>query len=219
MKHYWYQNISVENIQEALNLELPGAVAHKKLLPPGRPLDLPDKKKNSCKKSAVLLFLINKNNELHLCFTRRNSTMKHHPGQISFPGGQFDENETAPVEVALRELEEETGVKRNNILVLGHLSDLYVAVSNFIIHPVVGYTNYLPDFNINFHEVDEIIIIPLSSFFESSNLSTAIRSTSIGILEVPCFKINGYEIWGATAMIISELLMLLTTYFQQEAQD
>jgi 8-oxo-dGTP pyrophosphatase MutT (NUDIX family) len=209
--------ITLRDVEEALKLDLPGENAHKRMLPEGRSLVIPSEKLEKVKESAVLVFLFLKNDELHFCLTRRNSTMRHHPGQISFPGGQREEYESTDFETALREMEEETGVDKLKVTVIGTLSALYISVSNFLIHPVVGYIGHEPEFKIDPNEVEELIIIPFQSFFDENNLAYIKVETNIGILNVPCYKINDFAIWGATAMIIAEFTALLIDFFYPKA--
>jgi len=207
------KSISPDIIKEALSGSLPASEAHKLFLPPARSLEMSEETKRLVKHSAVMLLLVDNDDSLSLCLTRRNSHMKHHPGQISFPGGKMDEGENDYQETALRELEEETGIARHNINVCGSLSDLYIEVSNFLIHPVVGYINWMPNFNINPDEVDEVFLVPLTSFFNENNISKERISTHFGTIDTPAYLIDGKVIWGATAMIIAEFTMQLTTFF------
>jgi 8-oxo-dGTP pyrophosphatase MutT (NUDIX family) len=210
--------ITIQDVEEALKLNLPGEKSHQRMLPEGRSLAIPIENYIKVKESSVLVFLFLKNNELYLCLTRRNLTMKHHPGQISFPGGRREENESNIHETALRELEEETGIDKTKIKIIGYLSKLYISVSNFLIYPVVGFLNHEPEFKIDPNEVEEMIIISLQSFFDENNLTNTNIETIIGRSNVPCYKINDWIIWGATAMIISEFTELLTDFFHLKAK-
>jgi 8-oxo-dGTP pyrophosphatase MutT (NUDIX family) len=204
--------ITIQDIISALSLKLPAAKAHEKLLPEGRSLDFPYDKISTIKESAVLILLFKKEDELYLCLTRRNHNLKHHPGQISFPGGKIDHNDDDAIKTALRELNEETGVEGSIVSICGKLSDLYITVSNFLIHPVVGFLDHEPMFEMNHDEVDEIIVIPLVEFFGDKNITQSTVETPFGKIKAPCFSIDGHIIWGATAMIISELTELLSTF-------
>ncbi len=127
--------------------------------------------------------------------------MKHHAGQIGLPGGRIEKGETA-IETAMRETQEEIGITSDQIEILGSLSEIYVQVSGFQIHPFVGWINEKPAFNINKNEVEKTISFPLRL------LKNIIEETEIetftGQLKVPCFKFEDEIIWGATAMILSE---------------
>jgi 8-oxo-dGTP pyrophosphatase MutT (NUDIX family) len=127
--------------------------------------------------------------------------MKHHAGQIAFPGGKIENGETA-LETALREMEEEIGIQTENIKILGSLSELYVEVSNFLIHPYVAWLDEKPKFKINNNEVDKMVLFPFLHY--RNNIETTTIKTITGVLEVPCIKFENETIWGATAMILSE---------------
>ncbi len=127
--------------------------------------------------------------------------MKYHPGQIALPGGRIEAGETA-LETALRETWEEIGVTPDQIEILGTLSDFYVEVSRFQIHPFVGWLKQKPEFIINSGEVEKTILFPLKKFknhFEEVELETW-----TGKVKVPCIRFEDEIIWGATAMILSE---------------
>lgn len=211
-------HITIQDVEEALKIDLPGDKIHQKMLPKGRSLRIPHNQFGKVKESAVLVFLFPKNDELCFCLTRRTQNMKHHPGQISFPGGQSEEYESTAYETALREFEEEAGVDKMEVKIIGKLSELYISVSNFLIHPVIGYIDHEPEFNIDQAEVEELIVIPLKSFLYDNNLASVKIETFSGMLDVPCYKINNWVIWGATAMIIVEFTELLMLYFHRKAK-
>lgn len=185
---------------------LPGETAHKKMLPANRDLKLP--KSVQPISSAVLLLFFYWEGELSLCFTVRKKSLRKHAGQISFPGGRSEINETLQ-ETALRETHEEIGIETEKISILGTLTPLYISVSNYMVHPIIGFIHEKPVFKSNDDEVEEILIIPFSKIVENKTLQTKNIQTSIGNLDVPCFYINNQIIWGATSMILSELVMLL----------
>jgi 8-oxo-dGTP pyrophosphatase MutT (NUDIX family) len=197
-----------DDIIHALKQNLPGGKAHTTMLPEGRPLLVPGNN-NRVKKSAVLVSLFETKGKLHFCLTRRSKKLKHHPGQISFPGGRQDKSDTSVQYTALREMEEETGISPSGIEIIGNLSEIYIPVSNFIIYPVVGFMNNTKPFRANTHEVEEIIALPVSDFLIEKHLMVETFITTSGRTPSPCYKINGYTIWGATAMIIAEFSLLL----------
>ena len=195
-----------ENIKRALQKKLPGASSHRKMLPPNRPLTFASQNSKYLKHSSVLLLLFEENNELFACLIKRPQHMKYHAGQVALPGGRIEEGETA-LETALRETHEEIGISNKKITILGSLSELYVAVSQFLIHPFVGWLNEKPEFRLNHDEVEKILIFPLLRFnniFEETELETI-----TGTLKVPCIRYDNEIIWGATAMILSEFYDIL----------
>lgn len=193
--------INAGNIKKALSQALPGQVSHRKMLPLNRELSAQPDDLLQVKHSSVLLLLFKENNELNACLIKRPAHMKHHAGQIALPGGQIEKWETA-LETAFRETWEEIGISREKIEILGSLSELYVQVSGFLIHPFVGWISEKPAFIINKNEVEKTISFPLRL------LKNIIEETEIetftGQLKVPCFKFEDEIIWGATAMILSE---------------
>lgn len=195
-----------QDITDALNRKLPGAAAHQKMLPRYRNLIVPSSNNLHIKKSSVLLLLFPENNKIYACLIKRPQHMKHHAGQIALPGGKIEKNETA-LETALRETKEEIGIQTDNIKILGELSELYVDVSRFLIHPFIGWLNEKPDFEINENEVDKIVLFPLFNYIEKFDITEL--KTITGKIQVPCIKYNGEIIWGATAMILSEFYDVL----------
>ncbi len=188
---------------------MPGEISHLKMLPANRRLNAGDEDIPGMKHSSVLLLLSEIDDELTVLLIKRPSSMKYHAGQIAFPGGKMEENESA-VETALRETWEETGISPENIEILGGLSDLYVQVSKFMIHPVVGWT---PDFDrivINRHEVEKVLLFPIKLL--TDNIEETEIQTVTGLLKVPCVKFDGEIIWGATSMILTEFVDSLRGY-------
>jgi 8-oxo-dGTP pyrophosphatase MutT (NUDIX family) len=196
-------------LKEALNGELPGIEAHYKLLPPGRRLNTYDNELSSIKMSSVLLLVFPDDDQLFICLTKRPSTMKHHPGQISFPGGKVEKEDTSAVITALREAREEVGIDPATIEILGKLSDLYVEVSRFSIQPFLAWADKRPEFLIDSGEVEELILFPLGDFIANETILETELQTVTGSLRIKYYPFNDHYIWGATAMILSELIELL----------
>jgi 8-oxo-dGTP pyrophosphatase MutT (NUDIX family) len=193
--------ISKENIKKALAGNLRGILSHQKMMPPNRKLRAADSDKKRLKPSSVLLLLFVENDELFVCLIKRPVTMKHHAGQVALPGGRHEPGET-PLETALRETWEEIGITAGKIEILGSLSELFVDVSGFLIHPFVGWLSEKPTFKTNPAEVEKTILFPLLKF--KDELDETELETISGKLKVPCFHFEGEIIWGATAMILAE---------------
>ena len=198
--------ITEENIRKALLKNLPGAESHMKMLPKNRQLRAAADERSKLKNSSVLLLLFPENDILKICLIKRPMHMKNHAGQIALPGGRIEKGETA-IETALRETQEEIGIETSNIEILGSLSELYVEVSRFIIHPFVGWLPQKPNFEINPDEVEKIILFPLNQFL--SHPDEIELETIKGKLKVPCVQFENEIIWGATAMILSEFYDLI----------
>jgi len=202
-------DFSPEYIAGLLRSGLPGRKSHLKMIPPGRRLFVSDLDENQIRYSSVLLLLFPHEGKLYTCLTKRATAMKNHPGQISLPGGKIEEGEKPEV-TALREAQEEVGINPSSVLLLGRLSELYVQVSQFKIFPYVAWTDKKPDFVLNVAEAEKLILFPIQDFLEGQKLKYCPVQTTSGLLQVPCFHFADEIIWGATAMILSEFIDLLT---------
>jgi len=165
---------------------------------------------NTAKKAAVLaLFYPNSENETLFLLTKRASYKGVHSAQISFPGGKFDINDLNLESTALRETFEETGVSLKSISIFKEMTEVYIPPSNFLVTPFLGISKKPLDFKKN-HEVEEIIQVSLKDLLSTKSISETIISTSYAKnLKVPCFMLNDYIVWGATAMMLSEIRELL----------
>jgi 8-oxo-dGTP pyrophosphatase MutT (NUDIX family) len=160
------------------------------------------------KKSAVCLLFHEKNGQVQFLLIKRPDTHTHHAGQIALPGGSCDANETYE-QTALRELYEETGISLDPAAILGRLSPFYIPVSNFYIQPIVAYSDRELSFSPS-AEVESIIEFSLTELLDDSIISETEVTTAGNIkLKTPYFKVQGFVLWGATAMILSELKELL----------
>lgn len=162
-------------------------------------------KKGSPNQGAVMLLLYNKNNSLTLLLIKRQDNLSYHPGQISFPGGTHEDKETF-LETALRETYEEVGIEPDNLEVLGNLNSVYIPPSDFMVYPFVSWHNSPPVCTPCHDEVAEIIEISIHELFKNSSKSSEIRIINGSDITVPYFMIKRHKVWGATAMILSELL-------------
>lgn len=196
-------------LKHALLGELPGINAHSKMLPPGRRLKQLEHELSSVKLSSVLVLLFPDKDKIYTCLTRRPSTMKYHPGQISFPGGKVEKDDASAEMAALREAQEEVGIDPSLIEILGKLSDFYLEISRFSIQPFLAWTDNRPEFTVNTDEVEELILFPVSDFVENEIIQETELQTMTGILPIKYFPYNGQVIWGATAMILAELMEIM----------
>ncbi|SEB50926.1 NUDIX domain-containing protein [Tenacibaculum sp. MAR_2009_124] len=162
------------------------------------------------RRAAVLaLFFPDENNHTKFLLTQRASYKGTHSAQISFPGGKYDLNDFDLKETALRETDEEVGVSNEKVNVIRRLSDTYIPPSNFLVAPFMGYLDFKPLFNPNY-EVAKIIEVSLDDLLDESNLVYTSLSTSyMDDIEVPSFNLNNYTVWGATAMMLSEIKDLI----------
>ena len=195
------------------NLPLYGEASHAKMSPPYRKA-LAKQMKDKCKfakKSAVsILFYPNDNNETYFVLILRKTYKGVHSAQVGFPGGKFEEQDASLNTTAIRETEEEIGIPKETIKVLKAMSPLYIPPSNFMVHPYLSIVDSTPNFIKQDSEVEAIIEVSLSDFLDKKNCVRTKVPTSFGIeLEVPAYHLNQHIVWGATAMMLSELKDLL----------
>ena len=184
---------------------------HQKLMsPPFRePIDMAAIQLQRPKLSAVMLLLFEKNNNVSIVFTKRQEYDGVHSGQISFPGGRKEEHEDY-IETAIRECKEEIGWEVRPEEIVLPLSALYIPPSHFLVYPFVAVIQGEPIFNRQEREVKSILEIPLQSLFAPANKKeVTVRTGANQELQVPAYVINDHVIWGATAVILSELEQLL----------
>lgn len=156
------------------------------------------------KEAAVLVPVVNKQDGLHLIFTTRAQHLRHHPGQISFPGGRRDETDQGLIETALREAEEEIGLESDNVEVLGWLPSLHT-ISNYTVYPLVGLIKEDRPFKANEDEVAEVFTAPLEHFLLRKT-HTKIKPIRRGASQhVHFMPYQDKLIWGATAAILDKL--------------
>ena len=158
------------------------------------------------KRAAVLMLVYPGEEGAALSLIRRNSYKGVHSSQIAFPGGKIEADDASPLYAALRETEEEIGVDRGTVEVVAPLSPVYIPPSNFCVSPFLGYCHSRPFFIPDPREVSEIIEMPLSVLLDDRTIRIQQMPTSYSeSIEVPCFVFDEYEVWGATAMMLSEL--------------
>jgi 8-oxo-dGTP pyrophosphatase MutT (NUDIX family) len=192
-------------LNEELNKGLPGFDAQKIMSPSIREHALKTSDPSIARDSSVLLLFYPKNGQLYLPFIKRTSGNTSHSGQISLPGGKYEESDTNRTVTAIRETNEELGVDCKKIKILGFLTELYIPVSNFMVLPVLGYCQQRPEFKMNPFEVEEVIEVPVQELLAKNNISEFSFNTNKLKINAPYFDANGHKVWGATAMILSEL--------------
>jgi 8-oxo-dGTP pyrophosphatase MutT (NUDIX family) len=159
--------------------------------------------------AAVIVPLFNKDGSCHLLFTRRTQEVKHHKGQISFPGGASDEEDGDLRKTALRETFEEIGLKEKDVQIIGILDDI-VTTTNFIVTPFVGYFSYPHPFRLSQREIDELIEVPLSVLLDPGCFSEREIADGSQRRLVYNYQCGPHSIWGATALILKQLLELIS---------
>ena len=170
-------------------------------------IELPFSKNNSTA-AAVLILLYLEDDEIHFFLTKRSNELEHHKGQISLPGGTQEENEEL-THTALRETQEEIGINKTSISIIGSMTPLFVPVTGFMIHPFIGYSSNKLEPTPDPSEVEAIFSVNISDLLNETNQTIEKRNIRGYDVEVPYFKLNNYEVWGATSMILSEFRDLI----------
>ncbi len=163
------------------------------------------------KSASVLALLYVKNDDWKLLFIERSSKYPgdKHAGQISFPGGQKEKNES-DWECALRETFEEVGIPSKDVNHISPLTPLYISVSNFLVHPYLGYLDSPPNFKIQPSEVEQTLEVSISRLLNNDNLLIGdVFGGGRTIKNVPYFDLEGKILWGATSMMTAEILSLI----------
>jgi len=201
----------IQSLKEALKQPLPGREAQFRMAHVGRRayMEAPA----DARKAGVLVLLFPEKDDWHVALMERSSHNPNdrHGGQISFPGGSFDpENDPSLLHTALREAHEEMGIEPKEAEVLGALTDLYIPVSNFHVFPFVACLRAAPVFVPQEEEVSAILTAPISFFTDekSVQITELVLGGNFVLKDVPCFMVEGRVMWGATAMIMSELTVV-----------
>lgn len=197
-------------LEKQLGEPLPGMTGQGKMRPylPAAPhMDFPESK--TARESAVLALLYQKQDEPHILLIERNIYKGAHSGQISLPGGKLELSETHK-DAAVRETMEEVGIDKKDYDIIGELSKIYVAASDFNIQPIVAVTEKPLIIHPDVREVAQILETPLSYFFEMERRKQKLIQNAMGLeLMAPYFDVHDKTLWGATAMILSELTEII----------
>lgn len=202
-----------KRIVKVKKMELPGEAIQLKMAPVERLKELKEqaKLKKSARQAGVMaLFYPSTNFETHLILILRKTYKGVHSNQVGFPGGKVEPEDASLKDTALRETEEEVGVSSKVISVLKKLTEIYIPPSNFFVHPFIGITPQTPKFVAQDDEVEALIEVPLPLFMDDRIVTTKKITTSYATnIDVPAFILNDHVVWGATAMMLSEVRELL----------
>ncbi|WP_066219293.1 NUDIX hydrolase [Formosa haliotis] len=195
------------------NIPLPAEASQFKMSPPFRKelLESMKIKMTTARKAAVMaLFYPNEAHETMLVLILRNTYKGVHSAQIGFPGGKLEPEDDSLKTAAIRETFEEVGVPEQDIEVWRKLTHIYIPPSHFIVQPFIGVVPETPTFSKQDEEVDAIIEVPLTEFLNEKNVETKSVTTSYAAkTDAPAFVLQGYVVWGATAMMLSEIKDIL----------
>ncbi len=197
-------------LQRKLAAPLPGRPAQALMAPLPRPGWHPDDRPDEpARQSGVLVLLYSLQGRLHVPLILRPTYDGTHSGQVAFPGGGSEEGDGDLTETALRETHEELGIAPQDVEVLGTLTDLYIRPSNYEVYPTVGRLNAKPVFRPDPSEVAQLLEVPLATLLDPGHRRQEAWQLADRSALVPFFAIQDQTIWGATAMILSELLAVV----------
>ena len=202
------ESSAVQRLRAGLSGVLPGFEAQARMAPRPRPGWYDGTIPDDVRQGAALVLLYPAEEPLHVVLTVRRRDLPQHGGQVSLPGGAREPGESV-VDAALREANEEVGIDPAGIEVLGRLTPLHIPASGFVLHAVVAHGKERPELHPADGEVERILEIPLTNLLDSSRLRVERRDLGGRERDIPFFDLEGEKVWGATAMILAELLWLL----------
>lgn len=201
-------------LEKRVQNPMPGEIAHDRMkpkLPNGAPVRM--KHATPPRKGGVLILLYEDQGVVRFPLIQRPSYEGIHSGQMALPGGRYEEFDKDQFKTALRETNEEIGVDDNNVEIIGSLSEFFVAASNYMVLPVIGKIDHKPEFIPEPREVDEIVTPPVSHLIDPARLKEKEIVVRNGFRMVcPYFDLEGRTVWGATAMMLSELVDILQEF-------
>jgi 8-oxo-dGTP pyrophosphatase MutT (NUDIX family) len=200
----------VQLLEKKLALQLPGQEAHK-IMAAKSSLNFSTTANELTKKSAVLILFYPFENKIYVPLILRPPYDGMHGGQMAFPGGRSEKSDENLIRTALREAQEEIGILPRDVHIIGQLTELYIPVSNFMVQPVIGFSLTKPTFYPDPREVEKIIEINFDEMADPKTIS--IEALNIKGVEVNAklYNLQNHKIWGATAMMIAELLMIVNS--------
>jgi 8-oxo-dGTP pyrophosphatase MutT (NUDIX family) len=199
-------------LKDELSTDLPGKAAHLIMMPTSGDAKLvtPTFEPPPIRSAVLILFYPADDGSIKFPLIQRPTYNGAHSGQIAFPGGKAEDVDANLVQTALREAEEEIGINPKNIEVVGSLTDLHIAVSNFIVHPVVGFSSEMPDFVLDRIEVQALIESDLHDIVRPDKRKQGtVTARGKYKINTPYFDIGDNVVWGATAMMLSELSIIV----------
>lgn len=209
--------ILLEKLKACLQKPLPGPEAQFRMAHVARRQNA--EAPAGARQAAVMCLLYEKNGEPHVALIERTSAdpRDRHAGQIAFPGGKVDAADASFEAAAKRETEEEIGVSKEKIMVLGRLTALYIPVSGFSVHPFVGAVEGEPSFRLQTDEVSALLETPLSLLRDTETVKRGALQVAPGFRldDVPHFELFGKICWGATAMMLNEFLVAIEPAFDR----
>ncbi len=202
-------NSLVESLKQQLSQPLPGEAAQFLMAPEGRKEMVNVKGlMDNGRRSAVLLLLFPDGDSIKTVLIHRAEYDGNHSGQISLPGGKQEEGEELYT-TAVRESSEEIGIDPARLEKLGALSPLYIPVSNFMVYPFVAALKEKPVFQIDTKEVQQLIEVNINDLNNCEKVWKELLVRQVYKIKAPCYELGTFTVWGATAMMLSEFLVIL----------
>lgn len=206
----------VDRLRRRLSEPLPGLAAQLRMAPNPRMWPEPQA---VLRPAAALLLIYPHEGAWHIPLTVRGSTLRHHTGQVSLPGGRLDHADETVEQAALREAQEEIGVAPHTVEIIGRLTPVPIAVSGHLLQPVVGVGEDRPAFIIAASEVERLIEFPITRLLEPGAVGSEQRvrpAAPRAVQIVPYFDADGTRIWGATAMVLAEFAAIVNDFAEDQ---
>ena len=205
-----FAHVFAQELSQALAAPLPGQEAQYRMAPrPRTGAERWDPPRGDARLGGVMALFYPHHGELYLPLILRATYEGAHSGQVSFPGGGMEKMDAHVTATALREAYEEVGAPPDQVRVLGRLTTLYVVPSNYVVVPVVGWIDHRPAFRTDPYEVARLLEVPLALLLDPANRREDEWQLRNRRALVPYFSLDGQTVWGATAMILSELLAVV----------
>jgi len=212
-------DITPEIVERALQIiDFDALDAQRRMAPQPRQLVRLPAQSGAPRLGGVLILIYRRGQQLWFVLTRRTENVETHQGQISLPGGAQEAGETL-AETAVREAEEEIGIHRDDMRLIGRLAPLYIPPSDFEIHPFVAYCPSEPEFAVAPAEVAELLEVPLPCLLAPSVHHREQWTVRGYEMMIPFYRLNGHTVWGATAMVLSEFEQRLRAATQSRSEN
>lgn len=201
-------NDFIHHLELQLRQPLPGIESHLKMASATR-LQLKSQPNEKTRRSAILILFYPYRDQIFAPLILRPKYDGVHAGQMAFPGGRYEKTDENLLRTALREAQEEIGIKATDVQIIGQLTELFIPPSNFFVLPVVGKLLYKPDFYPDPREVEAVLEVGLHELMDESIIAETQLEVRGVTINTPFYHIQGHKVWGATAMMISELLTVV----------
>lgn len=208
----------IQALKVQLSSSLPGEKARQNMAPVPRTAMPESRPEEEATPSAVLILLFRRDSGWFFILTERSRDVEHHRGQVSLPGGAQEPGESGE-ETALRETDEELGIPAERVSVLGQLTPLFIPASGFRVYPVVGWSPEELDLTPDPVEVQSVHFASVAQLLDEASIRHEVREIRGTEVQVPYFEFESVQVWGATAVILSEFREVLMKAREEETLD